>query len=295
MIAQVTDLRVYPVKSMAGVDLDRAVVEPWGLRADRRWMVVSSSGEVVTARERHALLSVRATPDDEGGVTLAADGRASLHVVPPTAGADVRTELSRLSRATAAGDEADRWLSDVLGEAVHLVWLDDPRRRPVSPAHGGREGDPLTLADAGPLLMTSEASRQQLDAWIAEEAALRDERAPGPLDMRRFRPNVVVAGDIQPFAEDQWRVLRIGDVTFRWTEHCDRCVMTTLDPDTTAGGKEPIRTLARHRAWGGSTWFGIRLLPVAGQRSGIDGGVGGESVGLVTVGDDVEVLERAAQ
>jgi uncharacterized protein len=70
----VARVRLYPVKSLAGVDVTAATVEPWGLRGDRRWMVVDASGEVLTARERHALLSVRAIPDDEGGVTLDADG-----------------------------------------------------------------------------------------------------------------------------------------------------------------------------------------------------------------------------
>ena len=86
---------------------------------------------------------------------------------------------------------------------------------------------------------------------------------PTGLDMRRFRPNVVIDGD-EPFAEDAWPGVRIGDVHFRTTMVCDRCVMTTLDPDTLAGGKEPIRTLARHRRWDRSTWFGTRLVRVGG-------------------------------
>jgi uncharacterized protein YcbX len=72
--------------------------------------------------------------------------------------------------------------------------------------------------------------------------------------------------------------VRIGDVTYRFAEHCDRCVMTTIDPATTATGKEPLRTLARHRRWGGKTWFGIRLVPTAR--------------GTLAPGDDVEVLLR---
>ena len=155
VVGVVSRVRLYPVKSLAGVEVATATVEPWGLRGDRRWMVVDASGGVLTARERHALLSVRATPDDEGGLTLAADGSPPLHVPVPTGPADVPVGLSRLDRATAAGHEADRWLSDVLAERVRLVWLDDPRRRPLAPAHGGRDGDTLSLADAGPLLLVS--------------------------------------------------------------------------------------------------------------------------------------------
>jgi uncharacterized protein YcbX len=287
------------VKSLAGVDVSGADVEPWGLRGDRRWMVVDRSGEVLTARERHALLALRATPDGDGGLTLAARGASSLRVDPPPGPADVPVRLSRIDRATSAGPDADAWLSSVLGEPVRLVWLDDPRRRPVSPNHGGQDGDPLTFADTGPLLLTSAASLRQLDAWVAQEAERRGEPEPAPLDMVRFRPNVVIegvggppdgsdggsgggAGDemvggLQPFVEDTWRLVRIGDVTYRFGEHCDRCVMTTLDPGTTVGGKEPLRTLARHRRWDGKTWFGVRLIPT--------------SVGRLAVGDDIEVIQ----
>jgi uncharacterized protein YcbX len=278
VVARVARVRVYPVKSLAGLDVGRTSVEPWGLRADRRWMVVDRRGEVVTARERHALLAVRATPDDEGGLTLDADGAPSLHVDAPGGPADVPVGISRLDRATSAGEQADRWLSEVLGETLRLVWLDDPRRRPVAPAHGGADGAPLTLADAGPLLLTSTASLRRLDSWLLEEARRRGEPDPAPLDMRRFRPNVVISGDLPPFVEDAWRSVRIGDVTYRFAEHCDRCVMTTIDPATTATGKEPLRTLARHRRWGGKTWFGIRLVPTAR--------------GTLAPGDDVEVLLR---
>lgn len=267
------------MKSLAGVEVPAADVEPWGLRGDRRWMVVDRWGDVVTARERHSLLSLRATPDDDGGLTLDADGAPSLHVDPPSGPADVYVRLSRIDRATSAGADADGWLSSVLGAQVQLVWLDDPRRRPVSPNHGGEDGDPLTFADAGPLLLTSAPSLRQLDVWVAEEAQRRGESAPRPLDMVRFRPNVVVDGELPPFGEDAWRSVRLGALTYRVAEPCDRCVMTTLDPATTEGGREPIRTMARYRRWDGKTWFGMRLIPT--------------SAGQLTVGDDVEVLDAA--
>jgi hypothetical protein len=52
--------------------------------------------------------------------------------------------------------------------------------------------------------------------------------------------------------------------------------MTTLDPDTAQGGKEPIATLARHRRWDGKTWFGVNLVP--------------DNEGQISLGDEVEVL-----
>jgi uncharacterized protein YcbX len=85
---------------------------------------------------------------------------------------------------------------------------------------------------------------------------------PGSIEMARFRPNVVVDAVPEPFEEDRWREVRIGEARFRFAEICDRCVMTTLDPHTLVGGKEPLRTLAKHRQWDHKTWFGIRLIPL---------------------------------
>ena len=265
---KVESIRIYPVKSLAGGSAPHAQVEPWGLRDDRRWVVLDPAGTVITAREDHRLLGVtaEATPD---GITLTSrDGEQHL-VATPSEGESVPTSTSRLESVRVADDGANGWLSDVLGRPVRLGWLDDPRRRSVSEAHGGAIGDPLTLADAGPLLVTSTTSLAQLNDWIDGEK----------MEMLRFRPNVVIDGPPVPFEEDQWRIIRIGGVSFRFAEICDRCVMTTLDPHTLKGGKEPLRTLARYRQWDHKTWFGVRVIPT--------------SPGKISLGDEVEVLSRA--
>lgn len=268
-------LQVYPVKSLRGVPVTSAEVERPGLRGDRRWMLVDAEGRTVTAREHPGALAVTAWPAPSGGVELSIAGREPLVVEAPTGGEAVPVALSRVGHALAAGADADAWLSDGLGAPVRLVWLDDPARRPVSARHGGRVGDPLSLADTGPLLVTVGASLRRLDAWVRAGARL-DERPTHPLAMERFRPNLVVEGDVEPFAEDSWPGIRIGDVELRFAEHCDRCVLTTIDPETRQRGHEPIRTLARHRRWDGKVWFGVRMVPV--------------TTGTVRVGDPVSVL-----
>jgi uncharacterized protein YcbX len=268
---------VYPVKSLAGVSVRTAVVEPWGLRHDRRWVVLTPDGTRLSAREEHAMLRLLATPTDDG-VALTAEHADRLHVRNPTAGELVPTSVSRLESVRLATAEAHEWLSDLLGRSVRLGWLDDPRRRSVSDVHGGLEGDSLTVADAGPLLLTSTASLRQLNEWIVEGASSRGEEPSEPMEMLRFRPNVIVDDVPEPFEEDTWRQVRIGGARFRFAEVCDRCVMTTLDPRTLHAGKEPLRTLAKHRQWDHKTWFGIRVIPTA--------------VAAISVGDDVEALSE---
>jgi hypothetical protein len=274
----VTDLYRYPVKSCRGEPLPDIPVEPWGLAGDRRWMVVDPGGDVVTAREFPRMLLV--TPFLEGGaIRLTGPAMPDL-TVPVPDGRDltlVRVWDNKLP-ASVAGAAADAWFTEVVGYPVRLVYLDDPTRRPVNPDYG-RADDRVSFADGYPLLLTGEGSLRQLNGLIAAGPRSTE----GPLPMRRFRPNVVVAGSAA-WEEDAWRRVRIGDVAFRAVKGCDRCVMTLIDPDTAAKGKEPIATLARYRRWDGKVWFGTNLipdLPPDGPRPSIH------------VGDPVEVLEQA--
>ncbi len=252
----------YPVKSTAGHEVATAEVQPWGLAGDRRYLVTGANGEVLTARVEPRLLACVARLDGDA-LTLTGPHAPPLPVSPATWRSTVNVWATPVE-LTDCGDAAAEWLSALVGRPVRLKWLDDPARRPVDPAHG-RPGDRVSLADGYPLLLTSAASLARLNDWIAETALERGEEPPAPLPMRRFRPNVVIDGAIdgvtEPFAEDEWKRLSIGEVEFRVGKRCDRCVLTTVDPATYTKGPEPIRTLARFRKWDGKVWFGINLIP----------------------------------
>jgi uncharacterized protein YcbX len=132
----------------------------------------------------------------------------------------------------------------------------------------------VSFADGFPLLLATEESLAELNRLIRDGA---DHSPEGALPITRFRPNVVVAG-APAWAEDRWRRLRIGDAVFRVVKGCDRCVLTTVDPDTAERGKEPLRTLARHRRWAGKVWFGVNLIP---DTPGV----------TIHAGDPVQILE----
>jgi uncharacterized protein len=261
----------YPVKSCRGEAVQSAIIEPWGLAGDRRWMVVDDDGETVTAREYPRLVLVRPRLVD-GGLLLTGPDADELFVpIPRSPRIEVRVHSDPLT-ATPADEAADAWFGKVVGQPVHLVYQHDPTGRPTNPAYTS-DSDRVSLADAYPLLLATEESLAALNELIAAGPRA----AEGPLPMTRFRPNVVVRG-AAPWAEDGWRRVRIGEATFRAVKGCDRCVLTTIDPETAAKGKEPIATLARYRKWDGKTWFAINLVP--------------DSPGArITVGDDVSVLE----
>jgi MOSC domain-containing protein len=278
----VSALTVFPVKSFAGTPLSSVDIGVAGPRGDRRWMVVDDDGVTLTARKYPRMLTATAE-HLEGGVTLTGAGLATITVPEPIGPADVPVQMSRVRMAADAGAEAAAWCSELVETSVRLVWLDDPRRRGMSDEHGGTRDDPLALTDTGPLHVTTTASLRRLNSWADEVQDELVQRAleagrPAPearqvLDMRRFRPNLVVDGDLEPFAEDGWTRLVVGDVELRFAGRCGRCVLTTIDPDTQAKGKEPLRTLARHRRAEGEVWFGIQMVPVR--------------FGTITVGDAV--------
>ncbi len=261
-----TGINRYPVKSCRGESLQTSAVEPWGLVGDRRWMVIDDTGQTVTAREHTRLLLVRPLIVD-GGLLLSGSGADDLFVRrPDNAQVDVRV-FSGPFQAALADDAAHAWFRKFTDTAVRLIHQDDPRRRPTDPEFT-KPDDRVSLADSYPIMMASEES---LDALVD----LIDDGA-GRMTMTRFRPNLVVRG-APAWAEDTWRRLRIGTSTFRVVKGCDRCVFTTIDPDTLDRGKEPIVTLARHRKWDGRTWFGVQLVPDT---------AGGE----ISVGDEIELL-----
>ncbi|MDT7709371.1 MAG: uncharacterized protein QOG20_4978 [Pseudonocardiales bacterium] len=262
-----TGIRRYPVKSCRGHALDTALVEPWGLEGDRRWMLVDDEGVAVTARQLPRMVLVTPEPTDDG-LLVSAPGVEPLTVPVPAGGPllDVQVWADKVV-ATPAADAAHAWFSAVLGTSVRLVHLDDPTRRHTDPDYG-LSTDLVSFADGYPLLLATEESLAALGELVGE-----------PVSMTRFRPNVVVAG-APAWSEDRWRRVRLGEATFRVVKACGRCVLTTIDPATAEKGPEPLRTLARHRRWGGKVWFGVNLVP--------------DTPGAVLrVGDPVEILDAA--
>jgi uncharacterized protein YcbX len=286
---QLASLYSYPIKGCRRTEHDRAFVEPSGLTGDRRWLIVADDGEAITQREEPGLVRIHpsavdddlllhAVPTDpDQGVLGEPDqgvrGEPDLLVPAPVDGEVAQVSLWRDPlTARLAGPAADSWLTTVLNRKVRLVWMDDLTQRPVEPQYA-EPVDRVGFADGYPVLLTNAASLDALNGWLAESGS--DE---GPLPMTRFRPNMVVSGADQ-WAEDGWlgHRLRIGEVVFRAAKPCDRCVVTTTNQETGERGREPLRTLAKHRKIGQKLLFGMNLIP--------------DGTGYVAVGDPVVPLE----
>ena len=263
---QVTGLFVYPIKGTAAVPMQQADVHPRGLAGDRRWVVVDENGQFLQQRVEPKMALVRTSLEQDGALCVEAPGVPDL-LVPAPAGTDrLSTTVWRDTvDAAAAGAEADNWFSQCLGRPCRLAFMDDEAHRPVAPEYGS-EGDVVSFADAVPLLLATDASLADLNARLAQ-----------PLPMSRFRPNLVIDG-VQPWAEDTWKRLRVGEVEFEVTHRCARCVVTTIDQQTGTKDRsgEPLKTLAKFRRDADGVYFGMNLVP--------------RSAGTVKVGEQVLIL-----
>jgi uncharacterized protein YcbX len=259
----------YPVKSCRGECLETAGVDGRGLEHDRRWMVVDDVGVFLTQRTlpRMARVEARIGPD---GLVLGAPGLGEF--AAPLDGSTVRSSRPATiwrDRCVVEdeGDAAASWLTEALGVSCRLVRTGAGFERRIDDGEERASEGEIAFADGFPFLLVTTGSMKELDT-----------RLDRPVETERFRPNLVVAG-CGPFAEDTWRRIRIGGMTFRVAKPCERCTVPSLDPRTGERGAEPLVTLATYRRDSeGKILFGQNLVHETLE-------------GTLRVGDRVEILE----
>jgi uncharacterized protein YcbX len=261
-----SSLIYYPIKACRGFEVDTSLIERMGLEHDRRMMVVTPEGEFLTQREYPRLAWV--TPEvKDGTLTLCAPGYDSIHLPIQSTGIPwpVNIWKSMGVQAIDQGEEAAEWFSDWLGTPVRLVHIADGYIRRVNEKYVVSEDDHTGFSDGYPILLASEESLQDLNSHLEL-----------PVPMNRFRPNIVVKG-CEPFAEDTWKRIRIGDAELAVVKPCARCVVTTIDRQTLEQGKEPLKTLGKYRKHKLGAIFGQNVIPL--------------NEGRLRLGMPVEVLE----
>ena len=278
-------IHIYPIKSLGGVSVAKAVLDGRGLQYDRRYMLVTPTGQFITQRSQHqmALIDVamneatnelriwhRSAPDDV--LTLFLVPQISVEPMLP-----VNIWDSEGVSAQPVSAEADAWFSRVLNTDCRLVYMPDSTQRTITSSHVRPDTiteEVVSFADGFPILIATQASLDELNRRIGES----DGKA---ISMVRFRPNLVTEGLCWPHDEDTWGTFRLGEATLHGVKPCSRCVLTTIDPTTAETGKEPLRTLARYRATRHKIIFGENVM------------VHPNSVGhTIRVGDAVRVIER---
>ena len=242
-----SEINIYPVKSFAGMGLETVQLDRFGPAADRRWMLVDKFGVAITQRDQPRLALVKTALSGGGlGLRFCDD---QLQVAIPTAQAKRRSVQVWGDHVNAvdAGDKAAHWLAERLERDCRLVYIPDDSVRLVDGIYASA-GETVGFADAFPLLLISQASLDDLN-----------NRLETPVPMNRFRPNLVVEG-CEPFAEDGWKRIRVGEVEFELAKPCDRCVMPSINQETAEKDTQINRVLASFRRRDGKIYFGQNLL-----------------------------------
>lgn len=260
------NISIYPVKSLRGHDVLQADAERMGLKNDRRLMVVDPQGMFLTQRD-YARMALITPMLADGNISLSAPGMPALTIPLSNLGQRMNVEIwsSAGVQAMDQGNLPAEWLSEFLKMPARLVRMAADYQRKVSPDYAIQPDDHVSFADGFPILIVSQESLDDLNSRLEQ-----------PIPMDRFRPNLVVSG-VLPFAEDNWKRLRIGDVELALVKPCARCNVPGIDQATAEIGKEPNATLAKYRKFNGKIMFGVNVIPV--------------TTGPLVTGAPVEILE----
>lgn len=268
----ISEINVYPIKSLKGVSLNQSFTEKKGLRFDRRWLLVDEENKFLTQREFPKMATLGVEIEENGLKVSDGDDILKMPFEPhEPIRQSIRIWSSRVS-AFVYGNEVNQWFADALRIRCKLVLMPEESKRKVSYFYAVHKDDAVSFADAYPVLLAGENSLNDLNARLETD-----------VPMNRFRPNLVVS-DSEAFVEDDWKKIRIGATIFHVVKACARCVITTIDQETgLPSGKEPLKTLATYRIPKRSVkkkiLFGQYLIA--------------ENVGeKINVGDAVEILER---
>jgi len=259
-----SEIYIYPIKSMPGIRLSEAHVMKKGLKHDRRWMLVDKEGKFITVRKQRKLLKFQVTEASLGYDIETEFHKSSIQIpFELEEGAKINVKIWKDEVTALEGKQGwNDWFSEALGEPCTLVYLPEDSPRPIK-KQWQVNNESVSFADGYPYLVVGQSSLDSLNQKIEE-----------PLEILRFRPNLVFKGG-EPYEEFKIKDFKIGDVSFKGLKPCARCVVTTLDPKTGESGLEPLKTLAKQK---------INNKLVFGQHTiAIDEGV-------IKVGDTLEIL-----
>ena len=263
----ITDLWIYPIKSIGGIQLTSSKVEHRGLQYDRRWVLADLNGMFISQREFPELALLQ--PSIEGDTIIIQHKQKDLAPLTfstkePDSNPINVTVWDDTMPAKPVSEKASQWFSDYIGKPAQLLYMHNDSIRQADQRYAINESDKVSFADGYPILIISEESLEQLNSLASEE-----------VPMGRFRANVIVKGG-EAHIEDRVKRLKVGETEWHGVKPCARCVMTTIDLDTAQKRREPLLTLSKYRRVKSKILFGENFIPMSegqvevGQELSID-------------------------
>ncbi|MGE5496954.1 MAG: MOSC domain-containing protein [Syntrophothermus sp.] len=246
---RISELYIYPVKSLGGISLSTSEITSKGLKYDRRWMITDEKGLFLTQRTYPEMTFLKTSIKE--GLLIISDSRKSDDILelPLEKYTKEILDVTVWDDTVAAyivSQQADKWLSEKLNMNCRLVYMQDETLRKVDPRYA-KNDDTVGFADAFPFLIIGQESLNDLNGRLEKK-----------LPMNRFRPNIVFTGG-RPYEEDEWKTFSTQNAGFNVVKPCSRCVLTTTDQETSERAKEPLKTLSEYRNVNGKIMFGQNL------------------------------------
>lgn len=265
---KVSQLYIYPIKSLGGISLQQVNITDRGFEYDRRWMLIDKYNNFLTQREFGVLALLQVEIENNGLKVFHKKKENDYIIIPfePQKNERVETNIWGVPcKPLFVSDEVDEWFSKVLGINCRLVYMDDATQVEIDERYN-INNSLTSFSDGYPILMISEASLADLNSRIEEV-----------LPMNRFRPNLVIS-NVAAFDENTMKEFIINSMKFCGVKPSARCVVTTIDQDTALKSKEPLRTLATYRSKNNKIYFGENVIAL--------------STGKISAGDNIIILEK---
>lgn len=262
---QLSQLWIYPIKSLGGISLSTSRVLPKGLEFDRRWMLVDENDVFMTQRT-HPEMALLKLSIDTDYLTVTRHSQSITIPLKSDPGKPVETKVFDdpvvLSEVSA---NHNAWFSEMLGVNCKLLFFPERNPRPIDPEYAIND-DHVSLADGYPFLIIGQSSLDDLNGRLEK-----------PVPMNRFRPNFVFTGGT-PYEEDTWQNFTIGSNQFVGVKPCARCVIPTIDQETAKKSAEPSKTLAAYRQRNNKIYYGQNVIALDYSSVSV-----GDVIGVVNV------------
>jgi len=262
---RISEIHIYPVKSLPGISLQNSLVEERGLKYDRRWMLVDSENMFITQRLLPQMVFINVTIENENLIFTHKRKLLNPLSLPikqiPTKQMLVQVWDDNCS-ANEYENEVNEWFSDALEFKCKLVYMPDNTKRKTSTKYFSKSKN-VSFADGYPYLIIGQAALDHLN-----------DKLKFPVNMLQFRPNIVFTGG-KEHDEDNWKEIKIGKLNFNIVKPCARCVITTIGLENGNKNKEPLATLSKYRNFQNKIMFGQNVIC--------------HSEGMIKIDDEIKV------
>jgi uncharacterized protein len=264
----ISELFIYPIKSLAGISKESVEITNTGFKYDRRWMLIDENNIFLSQRTHPQMALLQPTETQEGivvthknnpllsiNIPFCNEGKSTINV----------TIWDDVCEAVEVSTLCSKWFSEMLQINCKLVYMPDETKRLVDKRYA-TNNEVTSFSDGYPILMIGQASLDKLNTKLNEDT---------PMD--RFRPNIVFTGG-HAHIEDEMELFAINDTNFLGVKPCSRCVMTTINQQNAEKGIEPLKTLATYRLKNNKIYFGQNIIQ--------------QQNGSIAIDDDIRIISK---